>query len=305
MRDITNKLITMRTAKASAVIKTSAKSIKAIKNNTTLKRDVLPTARAAAFLAVKNTSNVIPYCHPIPVESVTVEYEFSSERIKINISVKTQYKTGCEMEALYGVSVCALTVYDMLKIQDGDVGITDIKLEEKSGGKSDFADLIPGKIKSLKTAIIVISDSASSGIRKDKTGGLIKTKLKSFGIGVKEFIVIPDEAGEIRKAIKTLCNKKMNLILTAGGTGVSSRDITPETIKPLIEKDVPGIIEAARSYGQKKTPLAMLSRGVAGLIGKTLIITLPGSPSAAEDCINALFPQDLHIYSVIKTGYKH
>ena len=305
MRDITNKLITLRTAKTSAVVKMSAISVKAIKNNTTLKKDVLPVARAAAFLAVKNTCYVIPHCHPIPVESVTVDYELFSDRIKIIVIVKTHYKTGCEMEALYGASVCALTVYDMLKVQDGDIEIIEIKLEEKKGGKSDFAGLIPRKIKSLKAAAVVVSDSVSSGISKDKTGVLIKAKLKSFGIIVKEFIVIPDEAEEIRKVIKTLCNKRMNLILTAGGTGVSPRDITPEAIKPLIDKDVSGIIEAARSYGQKRTPLAMLSRGVAGLIGKTLIITLPGSPSAAEECINAIFPQVLHIYNVLDIDYKH
>jgi cyclic pyranopterin phosphate synthase len=272
MKDITYKIKTLRIAKASAVLKLKAESIKAIKANSTPKKDVLATARAAGFFAVKNTSNVIPHCHPIPIESVIIDFGLKSNSIYITTEVKSTYKTGCEMEALYGASAAALTIYDMMKPIDKNIIIKEIKLLSKSGGKSDYINSIP---KNLKTAVIVISDSVSKRKSKDKTGVLIKTKLKELGI------------------------------LTAGGTGVSKRDNTPEAVKLVIDKEVPGIMEAARNYGQLKTPYAMLSRGVAGLTGNTLIITLPGSSKGAEETIDAVFPHVLHVFSVMKKNYRH
>ena len=302
MKDITNKIETLRIAKASAVVKLSAVSIKAIKANKTPKKDVLATARTVGFLAVKNTSNVIPHCHPIPVESVTIDFDLRVNTVHITTEVKSTYKTGCEMEALYGASAAALTIYDMMKPIDKNIIIKEIKLDSKSGGKSDYISSVP---KNLRSAVIVISDSVSKRKKTDKTGILIKTKLKGLGIKVQYYGIVPDETIIIKKLIRNLCKKEFDLILTTGGTGVSKRDNTPEAVKFVIDKEVPGIMEAARNYGQLKTPYAMLSRGAAGLAGKTLIITLPGSLQGAEETIDAVFPHVLHIFNVLKEGYRH
>lgn len=302
MKDITNKTSTLRIAKASAVIKLKSGSIKAIKANFAPKQDVLATARAAGFLAVKNTSNVIPHCHPISIESVIIDFALMANTIHVITEVKTTYKTGCEMEALHGVSVVALTIYDMLKPIDKSIIIKEIKLVSKSGGKSDYINVIP---ENLKTAVIVISDSVSKKKKTDKTGVLIKTKLQELGIKAEYFGIVPDETIKIRNQIRNLCKKRFDLILTAGGTGVSKRDNTPEAVKLVIDKEVPGIMEAARNYGQLKIPYAMLSRGVAGLAGKTLILTLPGSSKGAEETIDAVFPHVLHVFSVLKKNYRH
>ncbi len=302
MKDITNKIETLRIAKASAVVKLKTESIKAIKVNKTPKKDVLATARAAGFLAVKNTCNVIPHCHPIPIESVSIEFVLSVSSIRIITEVKSTYKTGCEMEALYGASAAALTIYDMMKPVDKKITIKEIKLESKSGGKSDYVNSVP---KNLKTAVIVISDSVSQSKSKDKTGIVIKEKLEKMGIKVSVYSIIPDEMLKIRNKVKKLCKDSFDMIITTGGTGVSSKDNTPEAIKLIIDKEVTGIMETARYYGQFKTPYAMLSRGIAGLAGTTLILTLPGSSRGAEETIDALFPHILHVFKVLKMGYRH
>jgi molybdenum cofactor biosynthesis protein MoaC len=302
MKDITNKISSLRIAKASAVLKLKPESVESVKNNVTPKKDVIATARSAGYLAVKNTSHVIPHCHPIPIDSVAFEFELSGNQIRITSEVKSIYMTGCEMEALYGASVAALTIYDMMKPVDKDIVIEKIKLESKSGGKTDFADLVP---KNLKAAVLVISDSISKKQRADKAGILIRKRLEEFGIKVPFYDVVPDDKVKIRNRIRKFSKAKLNLIITTGGTGVSPRDNTPEAVRSVIEKEVAGIMEAARNYGQSKAPNAMLSRGIAGLIGKTLILTLPGSTRGAVETMDALFPHVLHVFSVLETEYKH
>jgi len=302
MRDISNKIETLRIARASAVMKMSTESIDAIKNNTTSKKDVLATARTAGYLAVKNTSNVIPLCHPLPVESIVINFEMTKNSILIEMIVKTCYKTGCEMEALHGISVVALTIYDMLKPIDKDIEIAAIKLEEKSGGKSDFSNDLPDN---FKAAVVVSSDSISAGKKTDIAGKSIIAKLEDLGITVSDYTIVPDEPIDIRKKIEEYCELGIDLVLITGGTGLSARDKTPEAIQSLIEREIPGIMEAARSYGQRRTPYAMLSRGIAGFKGKTLILTLPGSSRGAAETMDALFPHLLHVFRILDKNFKH
>lgn len=139
MVDITQKQSTHRTAVAQAVVKVSSPlTIEAIKKGTVPKGDVLSMSRAAGFLGVKKTSDLLPDCHPLPVEYCAVDYEMEDLEIKIQVTVKTFYKTGVEVEAMHGASVVALTMYDMLKPLDKGVEIHYIKLLRKTGGKSDI-----------------------------------------------------------------------------------------------------------------------------------------------------------------------
>ena len=137
MRDISQKKITLRTAKARSVVKVSDISINAIKNNTVPKGDIFTIAKAAGFLAVKKTSDVIPHCHPLPVEDCTIEFEIKGNEIIIELETKTNYKTGIEVEAMYGASVVAITIYDLLKPIDKQIEISSTRLLFKTGGKSD------------------------------------------------------------------------------------------------------------------------------------------------------------------------
>ncbi|GAC1662147.1 MAG: bifunctional molybdenum cofactor biosynthesis protein MoaC/MoaB [Flavisolibacter sp.] len=301
MVDITRKSSSLRQAVASAIV-TVAKleTVEAIKNKTVPKGDVFEFSRAAGLLAIKKTSDVIPDCHPLPVEFASIKHELNDLKIIITVEVHTIYKTGVEVEAMHGAAITALTMYDMLKPLDKGVEISLIKLESKIGGKTDFKNELKD---SLRCAVIICSDSVAAGINEDKTGKVIINKLKKYNLSAR-FEAIPDEYAVIQAKAKRLSDENYNLILFAGGTGLSQRDVTPDAIIPLLTNEIPGIMEAARSYGRQRTPYAMLSRGVAGFIQNTLVITLPGSPHGAEETIDALFPYVLHVFWVAQ-GMRH
>jgi molybdenum cofactor synthesis domain-containing protein len=191
-------------------------------------------------------------------------------------------------------------MYDMLKQIDKSVVISNIQLEKKSGGKSGIKKNYAG----LKCGVIVCSDTVSKGENEDTTGKAIIEKLKNFGIEIITYKVIPDEMEQIQTEAKNLSNEKHNLLIFSGGTGLSPRDVTPDALEPLIEHTIPGLMETARRYGQDRMPYAMLSRGVAGFIGSTLVITTPGSSKGAIETIDALFPQVLHVFEV-RNGMRH
>lgn len=301
MVDITHKINTLRVATAQATVKVSKpETIAAVRERAVPKGDVFEMAKAAGLLAVKKTPDLLPDCHPLPIEYTGIAYRIEDLSIIIEMTVKTIYKTGVEVEAMHGASVVALTMYDMLKPIDKGVEIHHIKLLEKKGGKSDVKASMP----SPKTAVIVCSDSIAQGLGEDKSGKTIIEKLKPFAIEVSDYGIVPDEKALIQEKIKSLVALDYRLILLTGGTGLSPRDVTPEAVAELIDRPIPGIAEVARQYGQARIPTAMLSRAVAGLIDNTLVITMPGSTGGVTDTINALFPHVLHVFGVME-GQKH
>jgi cyclic pyranopterin phosphate synthase len=302
MVNITHKSNTLRQAVAMAtVVVSKPETMEAVNQRKVSKGDIFEFSRAAGFLAIKKTSDVIPDCHPLPVEFAAITYETDGMQIYIRVEVHTIYKTGVEVEAMHGASVAALTIYDMLKPIDKGVYISTIKLESKKGGKSDFSDQFT---KGLKAAVIVCSDSVSKGEKEDVAGLKTVEKLKSNHIEVIAHETIADDFDLIQQNAMKYAAGDCNLLVFVGGTGLSPRDITPEAIKPLLTCEIPGIMEAARNYGQQRMPYAMLSRGVSGFINKTLVLTLPGSPRGAAETMDALFPYLLHVFKVAE-GMRH
>ncbi len=301
MKDISWKVKTLRTATAQAVVKIGPLGMAAIKNKTVPKGDPFEISKIAGMLAVKNTSGVIPHCHPMPTENSDIYFEIEGDKVIIKLSVTTIYKTGCEIEAIYGATTTAVTLYDLLKPVETELEISDVKLLEKRGGKSDFIkDIAPD----LMASVIVMSDSISAGKKEDRSGKAIVSKLNECAVNNIKYHIIPDEKQELQDLVKDSLALGSKLIITTGGTGLSSRDITPESLRPMLDVEIPGIMEATRAYGQERTPYSMLSRGVAGLINDCLIIALPGSTRGATESMDALFPYILHIYRVIK-GRRH
>jgi len=302
MIDITHKINSLRKASATAIVKLSKQeTVAAIRNNEVPKGNIFEFSRAAGLLAIKKTSDVIPDCHPLPLEYAAINHEIDGLKIIIHVEVHTIYKTGVEVEAMHGAAITALTIYDMLKPMDKEIEISEIRLSEKKGGKSDFKK---NEWAALKSAVIVCSDTVAKGENEDLSGKKIVEKLKQYQVETSLYDIVSDDAEQIRKKILQLTEQKFNLVIFTGGTGLSPRDITPDTIAPLLDRDIPGIMETARQYGQERTPYAMLSRGVAGFIKDTLVITLPGSVRAVEETMDALFPYLLHVFQVTR-GMRH
>lgn len=296
MRDVGAKSDTLRTALARATLRVSPSTLELLRQGKAPKGDPLPVARVAAIQAAKHTPTIIPYCHSVPLDLVTVGFELAEEEIQVTVEVRAIYRTGVEMEALTGASVAALTLYDMLKPVDSDLRITDIVLLEKTGGKTSY------DVPQFRSKIVVVSDRVSSGTRSDVTGPTLREALEALGAEVDELVIVPDEPECIREAALEGVAAGCDFLFVAGGTGLGPRDRTPEALTPLIEQSLPGVEDHLRGYFQKRVPTAMLSRVLVGRRGDTILIALPGSPGAARDAVDALFPYITHALHIMRGG---
>jgi len=314
MRDISHKQITLRTARAVAVIFCSEKSIELIRSNELPKGNLFDVARAAGFLGAKLTPQLLPHCHPVTIDAMNFTFNFINRELHTELfaedllnrtgivilgEAKSIGRTGIEMETLTAVSVAALEIYDMLKPVDTMLEIGNIRLLEKKGGKSDRNRYIE---ESPSCAVLVCSDSTAKGERNDKSGLLICDMLKKVNGNVLHYKILPDDKDSIQKQIKDWVADDVQFIFTTGGTGLGPRDNTVSAVKEILERDADGITEAMRTYGQMRTPLAMMSRSVAGTIGKTMIITLPGSPTGAKESLEAILPGVFHARKMMEGG---
>ena len=303
MNDITHKNPSLRTATATAAVLCSPATIDLIQENKLPKGNLFDVARAAGLLGAKATPSLIPHCHPVPIEHLDISFELQSEgergKIVIKVFAQTIYKTGIEIEAITAATVTALTVFDLLKPVDTALEITGVKLLDKTGGKSDRKKLSGA---GYTAAILVCSDSASQGKREDASGKIIKTELEKHQTTISEYKIIPDDITEIQQQIRAWVAQGVQFIFTTGGTGLSPRDQAVEAVTPLLEKTADGIAEKMRHYGNERTPLAMFSRSLAGSIGQTLIVCLPGSSNGAKESLDAILPALFHANKMLRGG---
>ncbi|RMF06464.1 MAG: bifunctional molybdenum cofactor biosynthesis protein MoaC/MoaB [Candidatus Neomarinimicrobiota bacterium] len=300
MINVSAKQTTLRRARAEGFLHLNPETVTRVREGTVPKGDVIATARAAGIAAAKRTADWIVFCHPIPLDWAEVTVTVEAEGLRIACEVESVWKTGVEMEALTGVTGALVNAYDMLKPLDASMTITDVQVVWKRGGKSDARDSFDPP---LKAAVLVISDSTYAGKREDRSGRVIQDFLRDEPVTLATYEILPDEVDGIRKRVEALARQEgMDLIITTGGTGFGPHDVTPEAVAPLLDKRAPGIVERIRQYGGQRTPYAMLSREIAGTIGETLVLTLPGSSRGCRESLQALFPGVLHIFPMLKGG---
>lgn len=298
--DISRRFSTLRVATARATLSVSPETVARLRRGDLPTGDPLTVARVAAVQAAKNTSLIIPSCHPLPLDHVGVAFELGADAVTVTTIVKAVYKTGVETEALAAASVAVLTLYDLLQPLDARLAIRDVELLTQRGGEADFEESFPVP---LRAAVLVMSDTIAAGEKDDLSGRLIVERLEQHGLEVSDYRVIPDDPETIRRTLIAYCDeRRVDLVVTTGGTGFSPRDNTPEAMAAVIEREIPGVPEALRAFGQQRTPYAMLSRGKAGIRGRTILVNLPGSTKGVAESLDVLFPAILHAFKMLWGG---
>lgn len=313
MANVAEKTSTYRRAVARGWIKMSQATATLIAEKRLPKGDALVMAEVAGIIGVKKTTEILPLCHPLPIESVRVHCEAQPEGVAVSCEVVTTYKTGVEMEALMGLNAALLCIYDLTKPVDPVLKICDVHLSLKEGGKSGLwtnpefsaspvkvpSACAPSKtFKGIKVAVLTISDRCFRKQAIDRSGPLLNQLLAAREADVLWTELVADEIEDIQTAVIKLKENGADLVVCTGGTGLSPRDLTPEALAPLFTRHVDGFGELYRAEGARRTPMSYLSRSVSGFIGETLVIALPGSPKACRDGVEILghlIPHALHI----------
>ena len=306
MVDVGDKPVTARRAVATATVRMRPDVLATLLDAGGPKGDVLVTARLAGIGAAKRTAELIPLCHPLPIDGVEVELTPDREAgtIAIRAEVRVTARTGVEMEAMTAASVAALTVYDMTKALQRDIVIESVALAEKSGGRSgEFRRETPAAPAEHEAVVVTCSNRSAAGEREDASGPALVAALGQAGFGVApEALVVADDEEAIAGLLIQLAEAGHRLILTTGGTGLTRGDVTPAATRRVIDREVPGLAELMRAAGFASTPMAALSRAVVGTRGTTLIANLPGSPKGARESLHALLPVLRHALDQLAGG---
>lgn len=319
MADVRHKRITARRAVAVGELSAGAAAFAQIVERRLPKGDAIAMAEIAGLQGAKNASQLMPLCHPLPLEYIDVRCEPVSERhaIRVYCEVATFARTGVEMEALAGASAALLTLYDLTKPVEPALSFGGVRLLFKEGGKkglwlhpegmSDaerehYRPRAMARLESISAKVITLSDRASRGDYTDTAGPLLVERLRELGAEVDHGELRADDPEPLAARLLQLAAAGTRLILCTGGTGLGPRDRTPEALSMVADRHIDGIGELFRNESGQHTQMAWLSRADAVLIGTTLVIALPGSAKAVAEGMDILAPILAHALSMAAGG---
>ncbi len=307
MADIRSKRPTRRRAVAVGEFLPGPEVFATVVERRLPKGDALVMAEIAGLQGAKMAAMLMPLCHPISLELVRVRCVPVPARhaIRVYCECALEARTGVEMEALAGVNAALLTLYDLTKPVEPALAISGIRLLFKEGGKKGLwvhpdgmdederghyqpRDL--ARLDGVPCAVITLSDRASAGEYEDRSGPVLVAGLRKLGADVDDIEVLPDGIDPLAERLRTLSQQGVRLCVCTGGTGLGPRDVTPEALRLVADRSVHGLAEMIRSESAKHTPLAWLSRAEVVQLGAMLVFALPGSPRAAQQCMDILAP---------------
>lgn len=319
MIDVGQKPVTHRIAIAEGFITIGEVAFAHLRDKTLPKGDALMLAQTAGILGAKKAPETMILCHPLPIDQVDITPTLMDDgkTVRIEATVSSHAKTGVEMEALAAVNAALLNLWDLIKMVEPNLLISNVRLLAKKGGKSGLwlnpdgvSEAVLARIKpplpqvlmGRRVALLTLSDRAANGVYEDRSGPTMRDIVTAFGADVVAQSVMADEGQALQTWINTTRQSHdPHLILLSGGTGLAARDITPQSLEALIDYRVPGIGELLRSDGAQFTPLSWASRSLGGVIGQTLLVALPGSPNAVKEGLGALLPTLLpHLIRILR-----
>lgn len=316
MVDVGRKRLTRRRAVAAGAILVGREAFGKIRDKTLAKGDVLALAEIAGVMGAKKTPELIPLCHTLPLDHASIHCVLQApDTVMVYCQTAAYARTGVEMEAVMGVQAALATIWDLTKGTEPALEIGNVRLLAKEGGKGglwlnphgvpdwlarQFA--APPALEGVTAAVLVVSDRAASKAYEDKSGPVLNARLAAAGAALQGYAVMPDEKEAIERQLQDFAQQNIRLVFISGGTGLSGRDVTPEAVQSVCTRLIPGFGELLRQDGAQMIDTSWLSRSLAGTLGSTLVVALPGSPKAVGEGLDALLPILRHALATLEGG---
>ncbi len=288
-----------RSARAEATLRVDAGSHTWLEDS-----PVLHTGRVAGVMAARRGTELLPYAHDAELTEIDVAFSWEADALHITTCVEGFARAGLGSRALLAAQVCATTIVDMLPRGREAASVDQARITEQRGGLDALAYNFDPPV---RAAVLSTSDAVAGGHKEDRAGQIVRQAVEDLaphGVALADYQVLADDSARIEETIAQLVADGVDVVFTVGGTGLAHTDVTVDTVEAMLDRPVPGIMEAARAHGQELTPLAFMSRGVAGLVGDTLVVTFPGSRGGARDTCDALFPAVLHVVRTLRKSRK-
>lgn len=267
--------------------------------------ELLSEARVVAMLVARRAGETLPHTPAVELDELDITFTHTDDGLHIAARVGGFSRGSLASRALLCATTCAAAIVDAVPDHAADVAVRDARVTGTRGGASGLSyDFDPP----VQAAILVVSDAVAGGHKDDRAGRIVRDavdSLEAHGVELANYEVLGDQPEEVAERVEKWAASDIDLVLTVGGTGLVPTDRTVEAIEPLLDRSIPGLMEALRDYGLEQTPLAYISRGVAGMIADTLVVTLPGSTGGAREAAEALFPAALHVFKVLRKAREH